>query len=146
MKLTKHNIEDWDFRAEIQSGSEQDEFRRANFVDIVAIDAIRVSILAGAVKLGYARVLEDREHLGANPDRVGHFQRWVTSGGLPSTSLMTRSGRRWRRVGKSLWREWQKYGRVKLRLVPTEDQRSENWRRRLDRVAVHGEWNIDEDV
>ena len=116
MPLTNDHIEDWDFRGEPEPGSEKDAFFRANFVDIQAIDLIRLSILSSAVELGYAKALEDGEHLAVIPNRAEDFRRWVTTGGLPATSRLTPNGRRWRRVGKSLWREWEKYGRVRLRL------------------------------
>jgi len=168
LKLTKKNIEDWDFRG-VEPGSEADAFLSENYTLVVAIDLLRLSWIKAMVDVGlanlsdggeYAVVCSDAEAL-SNPKFYNRLQ----PGEVPKPSSAAEAkfgffeGFNWSRardflrsdtrfemsVKRSLLRERKKYGRLKVRLLPNE-QEDEEYRRTIeDGAAVYGEWNVDDE-
>jgi hypothetical protein len=167
MKLTKRNIEDWDFRgAELEI--EADLFLSKNYMTVV-VDYLRMLMIKGMVEQGLAKLSDDREYAVPLSDgeisrtRGGVLQtdrgaRTMTHGAWkdsnfeffdgftrsPLRTRLTTTGRLEARVQRSLGREWKKYGRIKARLLPNEEECEEHIRMVKDASAVHREWNVDE--
>jgi hypothetical protein len=119
--LSKRNIEDWDFRSVPRTGGDKDEFLGNNYTLAVTVEALRFLSLKRLIEMEIGIVSDDREYLTfPDPDHEECFRGYTSSVRL--RDLLTREGRLDRWVQSSLWREWKKYGRVKLRLLATKDE------------------------
>lgn len=168
MNFTKRNIEDWDFRG-VQPGTEADYFLWSHYPEVVAVDSFRAVLIAGAVEDGLAKVSEDREYIvpvsdsefwrgrdGVLETRKGTFEmrrevfsdsKFEMFDGYMKARLrdrLTRSGRFESRVRSSLWREWKKYARVKVRLLSNEEELEEYRRTIKDGAAAHRKGDVGE--
>jgi hypothetical protein len=146
LKLTKKNIEDWDFRR-LERGSDADVFMSANYRDVLFVAGLRTFWIEGLVEKGLARLSADceyivpvsdgefyRAHHGVLESATGTFEMrpdihfdnrfalFHATTRPPFHGWLTHSGRVERRVLRSLWREWTKDGRIKVHLLPTEQE------------------------
>lgn len=166
MQHTLRNVEDWDFRGAVEEDLEADLFLSTHYTYVVAADSWRLTIIHVLVERGLMTLSADGEYVvpvtdsefwnslaqGYQGDRereptpqpdstYAWFDRDTKS---PLIEKLSRTGRFMCRVRRSLWREWQKYGRIKVRLMQNEAEREESRRRIRDDAAVYDEWNVDE--
>ena len=130
MRYTDENIEDWDFRRPLSPAevalSDEGRFLRERLTYVLRVQEERLLKIKIAVKNGVAEPTEDGEYVVlAHPQHFKemHCATWLRD-------YLTSSGRLTNLVGKSLWREWEKYGRIKIRLLPTEVERDDAYLRR----------------
>ena len=113
MRYTDENIEDWDFRRPLSPAevalSDEGRFLRERLTYVLRVQEERLLKIKIAVKNGVAEPTEDGEYVVlAHPQ---HFKEMHCATCL--RDYLTSSGRLTNLVGKSLWREWEKYGRIR---------------------------------
>lgn len=110
-------IEDWDFRHCHIQDPRYDVVTCAyfsrHFTEVVAVDAVRLNILAPLIEHEPGVVTADQEYV-----ILGDFGEGYLRGRLSIRDFFSSDGRFFRRVVKSLSRESQKYGQVRLTLLP----------------------------
>ena len=122
-RYSERNIEDWDFRSWrsplLEGGSAFDDpatdFLEEHFLEVLAIDHLRLSTLNSLILEGYARRPDESGDVFLTP-----FGEQVLAHLTSARDLLTRRGRLHRRIVKSLVREWQKNGRLRLTLLPPD--------------------------
>lgn len=118
MKFTKRNIEDWDFRA-VEPLSDADEALWGHYADAVAVDSVRSVYILGAVEMGIGTISHDDQYLVVHSGKERFFKTYTTR--APLGQVLTREGRWDYWIGMGLWREWEKYGRVKVTILPDKE-------------------------
>lgn len=113
-RLTRRNIEDWDFRA-TDLDPAADKFLSDHYVEVIAVEERRLTMLTALVETGYATVAEDGEYVQLEPE--GFFTLHALS---KPELLLSRRGRLQRRVAKALLREHSKHRRLRLTLLPRD--------------------------
>ena len=113
-RLTRRNIEDWDFR-NTDLDAETDKFLSDHYTEVIAVEEFRLTMLTALVEAGYATVAEDREYVELEPE--GFFTLHALS---KPELLFTRRGRLQRRIAKALLREQSKHRRLRLTIIPRD--------------------------
>jgi hypothetical protein len=116
-ELTEKNIEDWDFR-EVEPGSDADYFLTAHYATVVAVDAVRVSIIALLIDHRFAEVIPTSGEV-----RLINSGRGILRGMRSNHSRFTREGRFYRQISGAMLREYDKNGRLRLTLLPRKAEK-----------------------
>lgn len=111
-RLTRRNVEDWDFRA-ADLDPEADKFLSDHYAEIIGVEEFRLTMLTALVETEHATVTKDGQYVELKPE--GFFTLHALS---KPELLLSRRGRLQRRVAKALLREHSKYGRLRLTLLP----------------------------
>ncbi len=147
MRYSDNNIEDWDFRHCAHDDPDYDVeahlFFGTHFTTAVAVDAMRVMVITTLIDKGIATVEEDRQHVRLIPEGDAILLGWKSG-----ASRWTQEGRFERKVVEALRRENQKYGRLRVTILPPlpglranqeDDAENETIREESSAPSVHGE-------
>jgi hypothetical protein len=121
-RYMKDNIEDWDFRAfrniedenrwTVPGIAQMDSFLEPNFMYVLAVDHVRLNILQFLLDDGDAELTPEGDVIltPSGQDLLPH---------MTSLRDILNSGKRLQRtIIKSLLREWEKNGRLRLTVLP----------------------------
>jgi hypothetical protein len=117
MRYSDKRIEDWDFRNCVVGSPnydvEADLFLGRRFTHVVAVNGMRTAVISALVKEGLAKIEGDGREVLLAPKADPFLAGWKSV-----ASRFTRGGRFERRVIQALRRENQKYGRLRLTILP----------------------------
>lgn len=127
MSYSERNIEDWDFRSWrsplLEGGSAFSDpatlFLEKHFLQVLAIDHVRLTMLNTMVERGQATLLQESGDVLLTP-----FGEQVLPHMTSARDLLTRDGRLRRGIVKSLIREWRKNGRLRFTVLPPDLEES----------------------
>jgi hypothetical protein len=143
-RLTLDNIEDWDFRSYVEPRTRGEttrtlrepgpnQFLYANYEFVQHVDSLRYAHLRFFLEHEMARYSDDGHDVVLEPlgETMLRFRgSW--------RDVLTKDGRLERKIVKSLQREWKKYGRFRLRLIPFEIQATRSIHASLDEIEQPG--------
>lgn len=116
-RFTEDNYEDWDFRHTSHDDPEYDVeadlFYGTHFTTVVAVDYVRLMVIAAFLDKGLVKLDDDREHIRFELNGDALLSGW--KGGA---SRFTSAGRFERKVVKGLRRELRKYGKLRTTIAP----------------------------
>lgn len=122
-RFSEENIEDWDFRDPDVEFNDPVAgfFLIQHYPTIMAVDLARLGYIKEFLESGLGQTTDDKRHIvlpGASDD----FWRGFTK--VSFREKLTEEGRLAIRVRKSLEREWRKYGKLKVGVLPPPGAKS----------------------
>lgn len=122
-RFSEENIEDWDFRDPDVEFNDPlaGLFLIPNYALVMAVDLGRLQYIQEFLQSGLGRVTEDKRYV-LLPGASDEFWRGFTKGSLRES--LSEEGRFARKIRQSLEREWRKYGRLKVGILPPPGAKS----------------------
>jgi len=122
MPYTQGNIEEWDFRhctpGDPEYDAEADLFLSENYTTVIAIDAMRLNMIASLVDDRFAVKTDDGEHVRFTFPAADDFLKGMKS----AHSRFTTEGRTYRRIIEALRRENAKSGSLRISLLSLHEK------------------------